>query len=159
MAILSFILDNVGYFAYGAGSLYLLRSIWTYLRLRRFNGPFLACFTNLLHSKAMISGACHEWYAEMNTRFGSLARIAPNVLITDSPEIWMHVNKDPRYKRSDWFYQALRIEHRRDNVFSMTDNKMHDERRLQMIAGVSKDAATMARLTDLTVFWEREPCS
>ncbi|KAH7304718.1 cytochrome P450 [Stachybotrys elegans] len=137
MAILPFLRDKAEYLAYGAASLYLLRSLWSYLRLRRFKGPLAAGFTNLLHSRAMISGRCHEWYAEMNAKYGSLARIAPNVLITDSPEVWAHVNKGPGYQRSAWFYSTLRIEHRRDNVFSMTDNELHDKRRLQMSPGYS----------------------
>jgi hypothetical protein len=48
----------------------------------------------------------------------------------------MHVNNKPGYKRSDWYYQAARIEYRRDNVFSQTDNDKHEQRRKQMAPGV-----------------------
>lgn len=68
---------------------------------------------------------------------GNLVRVAPNMLVTSSPELWTHVNKDKRYTRSEWFYKALRFEHRRDNVFSQTDNEKHDQRRKQMMPGVS----------------------
>ena len=49
----------------------------------------------------------------------------------------MHVNNKPGYKRSDWYYNAARIEYRRDNVFSQTDNEKHERRRKQMAPGVS----------------------
>jgi len=48
----------------------------------------------------------------------------------------MHVNNKPGYKRSDWYYNAARIEYRRDNVFSQTDNEKHERRRKQMAPGV-----------------------
>jgi hypothetical protein len=47
----------------------------------------------------------------------------------------MHVNNKPGYKRSDWYYKAARIEYRRDNVFSETDNAKHERRRKQMAPG------------------------
>lgn len=68
---------------------------------------------------------------------GPIARVAPNILITSSPELWIQVNNKPGYKRSDWYYNACRIEYRRDNVFSQTDNQKHEQRRKQMAPGVS----------------------
>lgn len=62
--------------------------------------------------------------------------MAPNVLVTSSPDVWAHVNNKAGYKRSDWYYNACRIEHRRDNVFSQTDVAKHDLRRKQMAPGV-----------------------
>lgn len=67
---------------------------------------------------------------------GPIARVAPNILTTSSPDVWAHVNNTAGYKRSDWYYNAVRIEHRRDNVFSQTDNAKHDLRRKQMAPGV-----------------------
>lgn len=71
------------------------------------------------------------------TYTGPIARVAPNILITSSPDVWAHVNNTAGYKRSDWYYNAVRIEHRRDNIFSQTDNAKHDLRRKQMAPGVS----------------------
>jgi len=48
----------------------------------------------------------------------------------------MRVNNKPGYKRSEWYYSATRIEYRKDNVFSQTDNAKHDQRRKQMAPGV-----------------------
>lgn len=75
---------------------------------------------------------------------GPIARVAPNILVTSSAQVWAHVNNKPGYKRSDWYYNAARIEHRRDNVFSQTDNAKHEQRRKQMAPGVSSPAFAAA---------------
>lgn len=49
----------------------------------------------------------------------------------------MHVNAKPGYKRSDWYYHAARVEYKRDNVFTMTNNAEHDKRRKALAPGVS----------------------
>ncbi|KAI9150078.1 Pisatin demethylase [Paramyrothecium foliicola] len=117
--------------------LYVLRKLFIYNRLRQFGGHAWTGFSDWPHSLAILRKDCHEWYAEANEKYGPIARIGPNLLITSSPEVWVHVNKEPEYKRSDWFYHALRIEYRRDNVFTMTDNAQHEKRRLQMMPGYS----------------------
>lgn len=67
---------------------------------------------------------------------GLIAKVAPNTLLTSSPDIWAHVNNKPGYKRTDWFFQAMRIEHLRDSVFTQTDNNAHERRRRQLAPGV-----------------------
>ncbi|KAL4866245.1 hypothetical protein BDV12DRAFT_173125 [Aspergillus spectabilis] len=121
----------------GLIGLYVLNTIKIYAKLRQFRGPRWTGISNWPHSIAMLRGHCHEWYAEVSKEYGPIARVAPRVLITSSPEVWMHVNNKPRYKRSDWYYNATRIEYRRDNVFSQTDNAKHEQRRKQMAPGYS----------------------
>ncbi|KAI8239311.1 Cytochrome P450 monooxygenase lolP1 [Colletotrichum sp. SAR 10_96] len=79
----------------------------------------------------------HEWYAELSEKYGPIVRVAPGILVTSSPDLWTHVNKNPAYKRTDWYYHACRVEYRRDNVFTQTDNAKHDARRKQMAPGYS----------------------
>ncbi|KAJ5417304.1 uncharacterized protein N7487_000854 [Penicillium crustosum] len=121
----------------GLLSLYIFKIITGYARLRQFRGPSWTGISNWPHSIAILGGNCHEWYAEVNNKHGPIARVAPRVLITSSPEVWMHVNNKPGYKRSDWYYRATRIEYRRDNIFSQTDNAKHEKRRKQMAPGYS----------------------
>ncbi|KAJ5958903.1 uncharacterized protein N7479_006053 [Penicillium vulpinum] len=121
----------------GLLGLYIIRIVTTYAKFSKFRGPLGTGISNWPHSMAMLRGNCHEWYAEVNKKYGPIARVAPQVLITSSPEVWMHVNNKPGYKRSDWYYRATRIEYRRDNVFSQTDNVKHDKRRKQMAPGYS----------------------
>ncbi|EGR45583.1 uncharacterized protein TRIREDRAFT_67964 [Trichoderma reesei QM6a] len=117
--------------------LFIVGRIIQFNRLRTFKGPFLTHFTNLPHRKALFKERCHEWYAEVCETYGPIARVAPNLLITSDPDVWIHVNNKPGYKRSDWYYTACRLEYGRDNVFSQTDNKKHEQRRKQMAPGYS----------------------
>ncbi|OJJ07012.1 hypothetical protein ASPVEDRAFT_46392 [Aspergillus versicolor CBS 583.65] len=112
-------------------------SITRYTKLRHFPGPRWTAISDWPHSLAMLSGNCHKWYADVSEKYGPIARVAPRILITSSPEVWMHVNTKPGYKRSDWYYNAARIEYQRDNVFSQTDNAKHEARRKQMAPGYS----------------------
>ncbi|CAL5870646.1 uncharacterized protein PFLUO_LOCUS4886 [Penicillium psychrofluorescens] len=121
----------------GLLTLYVFWTITTYAKLRQFRGPLWTGISNWPHSLAMLRSNCHEWYAEVSKKHGPIARVAPRVLITSSPEVWMHVNNKPGYKRSDWYYRAVRIEYRKDNVFSQTDNAEHERRRKQMAPGYS----------------------
>ncbi|KAL4792674.1 cytochrome P450 [Aspergillus venezuelensis] len=116
---------------------YAVKVITDYTKLRRFPGPFWTNFSHWPHSLAFLGGSCHEWYAAINEEYGPIARVAPRILVTSSPDVWMHVNNNPTYKRSDWYYNAARFEYRRDNVFSQTDNAKHDLRRKQMGPGYS----------------------
>ncbi|KAJ5689557.1 hypothetical protein N7462_003949 [Penicillium macrosclerotiorum] len=99
----------------GLLALYFYKAITDYAKLRHFQGPSWTGLSNWPHSMAILGGKCHEWYAE----------------------VWAHVNNKPGYKRSDWYYNAARIEYRRDNVFSQTDNAKHEQRRKQMAPGYS----------------------
>ncbi|WYZ45645.1 hypothetical protein EsH8_VIII_000961 [Colletotrichum jinshuiense] len=116
---------------------YAVKRIVLYYKLRHFGGPWWSAITHLPHSRAMVTPNCHEWYAGMNEKHGPIARIGPGLLLTSSPEVWTHVNRHPEYKRTDWVYHAWRVEHRRDNVFTQTDNEKHEQRRRQMAPGYS----------------------
>lgn len=151
---------------------YAVKRIVLYYKLRHFRGPWWSAITHLPHSRAMVTPNCHEWYAEINEKhgtrnvflaFGSLpgfsspqetdsitgpiARIGPGLLLTSSPEVWTHVNRHPEYKRTDWVYHAWRVEHRRDNVFTQTDNEKHEQRRKQMAPGVSSSRVDASTIT------------
>ncbi|KAK1995933.1 cytochrome P450 [Colletotrichum falcatum] len=117
--------------------LYVIKRIALYAKLRQFDGPWWTGITHLPHSRAILTPNCHEWYAEMNEKYGTFARIAPGLLVTSSPEIWARLNKHPGYKRSNWYYHACRVEYQRDNVFTQTDNEKHEIRRRQMAPGYS----------------------
>ncbi|KJZ72064.1 hypothetical protein HIM_08519 [Hirsutella minnesotensis 3608] len=137
MKLAALVSDNAVLLGGGLVLLFVVNRVVWYFRLRRFGGPFWAGLSDWPHSLAMLQGRCHEWYADVSEKHGPIARVAPTVLITSSPDVWAHVNSRPGYKRSDWYYNACRLEHRRDNVFSQTDNREHDRRRKQMAPGYS----------------------
>lgn len=72
-------------------------------------------------------------------RPGTVARIGPNMLVTDSPELIfkMSAARSP-YTRGDW-YAGLRLPPGQDNIFSTMDEKRHTKRRAQMADGVRKE--------------------
>ncbi|KAF3354199.1 hypothetical protein VdG1_07664 [Verticillium dahliae VDG1] len=135
--------------------LYLARTVIAWARLRQFTGPRWTGVSNIPHGKAALSEKCHEWYAKVSQEHGPIARIAPGILLTSSPEVWAHVNRHAGYKRSEWYYNACRVEYRRDNVFTQSDNVKHEQRRKQMAPGYSGrenpglEASIDERLEDL----------
>ncbi|TDZ49638.1 Cytochrome P450 monooxygenase lolP1 [Colletotrichum trifolii] len=116
---------------------FVAQRLVTFAKLRHFGGPWWTGISHWAHSRHIASSNLHEWYEEMTEKHGPIARVAPDILLTSSPEVWTHVNKHAGYKRSDWYYHACRVEYRRDNVFTQTDNEKHEKRRKQMAPGYS----------------------
>ncbi|KAF5500215.1 Cytochrome P450 monooxygenase lolP1 [Colletotrichum siamense] len=134
---------------------FIIDRLVVYLKFRHIPGPWWTGLSSSPHSKHIMGPRVHEWYAELSEKYGPIVRIAPGILITSSPDLWTHVNKNPAYKRTDWYYHACRVEYRRDNVFTQTDNAKHDARRKQMAPGYSGrenldlEPTIDARLNDL----------
>ncbi|KAF2712450.1 pisatin demethylase [Pleomassaria siparia CBS 279.74] len=110
--------------------------IQQYRRLSHIPGPAGTGISWMWNSRAVISGKAYKYYADATERYGAIARIAPNHLITSSPELWAHINavRSP-YKRAEWFYHAARFEPGKDNVFTECDTATHDNRRKKLAAG------------------------
>lgn len=51
-----------------------------YAKLMQFRGPLGTGISNWPHSMAMLRGNCHEWYAEVNKKYGASYLQAPLVL-------------------------------------------------------------------------------
>ncbi|KAF2449140.1 cytochrome P450 [Karstenula rhodostoma CBS 690.94] len=109
-----------------------------YYRLRQFKGPYSTGWCEIPHIYAMVTFRSHLWYQEVTDRYGSIARIGPNDLITSSPELLMHMSavRSP-YSRAAWYNRSARIEPGRDHIFSQVDEEKHTKRRQQMAAGYS----------------------
>ncbi|KAK4122065.1 cytochrome P450 [Parathielavia appendiculata] len=118
-------------------ALYLVRMAVRYHRLRYFRGPWGSGFSKLQYDYKVYTGEAHAWCRDVNEKYGPIARIGPNSLITSSSNVWMHINTKPEYKRSKWYFSAVRVEHQRDHIFSQTDTRLHDERRKQIAPGYS----------------------
>ncbi|OCL11321.1 cytochrome P450 [Glonium stellatum] len=110
----------------------------TYNRLKAFRGPFSTGFSDIWHTKAIMSMRSHIAYSTVCEKYGSIARVGPNDLITSSSELLTHINsvRSP-YTRSEWFYRAARFNPGEDHLFSQIDEQMHTKRRQQMAAGYS----------------------
>ncbi|KAH6616773.1 pisatin demethylase [Boeremia exigua] len=109
-----------------------------YYRLSHFKGPATTGISWWWHSKAVLSGQAQRYYGDVTEKYGPIARVSPEHLITSDPELWAHINgvRSP-YRRAPWYYHAARFEPGKDNVFTECDNERHDARRKKMFAGYS----------------------
>ncbi|KAF1351624.1 pisatin demethylase [Lizonia empirigonia] len=107
-----------------------------YRRLSQFNGPSTAGISWWWHSKAVLSGQAQRYYGDVTEKYGPIARVAPEHLITSDPDLWAHINgvRSP-YRKAPWYYNAARFEPGKDNVFTECDTERHDARRKKMYAG------------------------
>lgn len=78
-------------------------------------------------TKTSRSGRGFEDYTRVNRTFGPLARIGPNDLITDDPELLRRMSsaRSP-YGKSDW-YRGVRIDPHNDAMGSTMDARAHDK--------------------------------
>jgi hypothetical protein len=128
-----------------------------YRKLRHFKGPPLAAVTRGWLMMQSLSGRMQIAEAEALKKYGnqktpclrdkrptdtgssagSIARIGPNLLVTDDADLLRHMSAPrSRWARGDW-YDGMKLDPRVNNVFSERDEKRHAELRAKMIAGVS----------------------
>jgi hypothetical protein len=50
--------------------LWIVKTITSYAKLRQFQGPRWTGISNWPHSLALLRHNCHEWYAEVNNKYG-----------------------------------------------------------------------------------------
>ncbi|KAH8724033.1 benzoate 4-monooxygenase cytochrome-like protein P450 [Phaeosphaeriaceae sp. PMI808] len=118
--------------------LYLADKYRKYARLRAFKGPFSTGWSEVWHTHKILCLRSHLSYKEVNDKYGPIARVGPNDLVTSAPELLAHINAvRSSYTRSYWFNAATRVEPGKDHVFSQLDEKKHMRRRQQMAAGYS----------------------
>ncbi|KAH7303982.1 cytochrome P450 [Stachybotrys elegans] len=132
-----------------AAVIFLLDTIRAWLPLRHVPGPFWAGFSKYWMIRASLRGEQPYAIQEANEKYGSLVRIGPNTLATDDPELlrrMMAVHSN--YSRGPW-YNALRFEPGKDNLFSMRDDDAHMVLRRKMAPGYSgKENISMERTVD-----------
>ncbi|KAF9775282.1 hypothetical protein IL306_006650 [Fusarium sp. DS 682] len=129
--------------------LFVADTLRTWYRLAHVPGPFWAGF-----SKAWMvreSFRSNQPYAiqQANEKYGSLVRIGPNELATDDPKLLKRMmSSRSSYTRGPW-YNALRFEPGKDNLFSMRDDEAHAKLRNKMAAGYSgKENESLERTID-----------
>jgi len=90
---------------------------------------------------------------ELMVKLGSIARVGPNDLVTNSPDLLCHMSAvRSAYTRTPWYNRATRIEPGKDHVFSLLDEDAHTKRRQKMAAGFSgKENATLEPSIDFRV--------
>lgn len=123
--------------------------------ISRVPGPRLAKWTRLWIARALATGRSHEIWTEVNTKYGRLARIGPNHVITDDPETTRRILAvRSGYVRGPWF-DALRVDPHCPNMLSERDVKTHAAIRAKVAPCVSQTPPPTAAAADMvpTVHW------
>ena len=118
--------------------LYVVYSYRQYTRLSSFPGPFTTGWSHFWQVTNMLGYHRHIAYRAVNEKYGPIARISPNELMTSSHELIAHMSaaRSP-YTRARWFYGGTRVDPTRDHCFSELNEERHNKRRQQMAAGYS----------------------
>jgi cytochrome P450 len=117
--------------------IYFTFVIWQWYRLSHIPGPFFATISKLWMVRHSLNGTLVSAVRKVTDRHGPLARIGPNELITSDPDVirkMMAVRSE--YTRGPW-YNAMKFEPGKDNLFSMRDEVAHMKLRNKMAAGYS----------------------
>ncbi|KAH6839614.1 cytochrome P450 [Chaetomium sp. MPI-CAGE-AT-0009] len=119
-------------------AVYLVYKVWVYRRLSAFKGPFGSGWSELWHSATTISDDAHAKYKEACDKYGPIARVGPNDLVTCSMELLTHMSAArSTYSRAVWFARGTRTRPGEDHLFSETNETIHTRRRQQMAMGYS----------------------
>ena len=120
-----------------------------YFHLRQFDGPALAAFSRLWLVRTYASGKAAQTFLNVNNQYGKLARIGPNHLITDDPQINFRIlGTHSPYQRGDWF-DSLRFHPHYTSIASETDPAKHDALRWKVSAGyTTKDFKDLEGVLD-----------
>jgi cytochrome P450 len=116
---------------------YLARVALQWYRLSHIPGPFWASISSFWIIKQSLKGRLPLATKELTDRYGPLVRVSPTELVTCDPEIVRRTTAvRSEYTRGPW-YNAMKFEPGRDNLFSMRDEAAHMKLRNKMAAGYS----------------------
>ncbi|KAG6037551.1 hypothetical protein E4U41_004922 [Claviceps citrina] len=130
--------------AWFAISLYL-----QYRRLRHIPGPRSAGFSKWWFVRATLSGRTHLDLYHVCEKYGPIARIGPNDVVTCDIGLARRIlSARSQYTRSAW-YNGMRFEPQKNNIVSMRDDATHAMMRSRMAAGYSgKDIDNLEQKVD-----------
>ncbi|KAH8731990.1 cytochrome P450 [Phaeosphaeriaceae sp. PMI808] len=128
------------------------RLVLRWRRLSHVPGPFWAALSKGWMVRESLKGRQPISFKEVNAKYGSLARVGPNELITDDPDVMRKMMAArSEYTRGYW-YDAMKFDPTRDNLFSMRDEVAHAKLRSKMAAGYSgKENESMEDSIDIQI--------
>ncbi|KAB2573396.1 Pisatin demethylase [Lasiodiplodia theobromae] len=106
-----------------------------FFHLNVFQGPSWAAYTRLWLCKTLASGSSAQIFVDVNKKYGPVARIGPNNLVTDDPEFVRRIlAARSHYTRGPWF-DSIKIDPHVSNIVSERHPGRHNHLRYQMSAG------------------------
>ncbi|KEY65315.1 hypothetical protein S7711_01829 [Stachybotrys chartarum IBT 7711] len=127
---------------FGGFVAFLVSKLRQWAKLRQFKGPRSAGFCKLWQLLQSRAGTIHMGLMETCEAYGSIARIGPNDLVTNEPELWKSIyGVRSQYKRGD-FFDAFRWDPSTDISLTMKNNTQHAQRKAQLAPGYSGKEVT-----------------
>ncbi|KAL1835480.1 hypothetical protein VTJ49DRAFT_6634 [Mycothermus thermophilus] len=117
---------------------YVIYKIQAYRKLSAFKGPPGSGWFELWHITAWLGNNSHLKFKEVCDKYGVIARVGPNDLVTSSREVLSQVNavRSP-YTRTRWSARMARTRNGVDNILSEMNEEIHVRKRHQMAPGYS----------------------
>lgn len=117
-------------------SVSLISRMGTRLRhLADYPGPPIAAYSRLWICRVIASGDSAQRFVDVNKTYGPIARIGPNHLLTDDPQLVRRIlAARSHYTRGPWF-DSIRIDPQTTNIVSERDTGKHNHLRHQMSGG------------------------
>lgn len=128
---------------------YLVSALYAWRRLRNIPGPFLGAFSYLWLARVATSREQEARYREINKTYGPLARVGPNELITDDPDLLRKLGSArSRYGKDKW-YISSRFDPYQDTMGVVLDSRRHDQIRAQLTPAYSgRDVESLESCVD-----------
>jgi hypothetical protein len=113
----------------------ITKTINRFRHLADYEGPSIAAYTRLWICQVIASGNSAQTFVDVNKKYGSIARIGPNHLLTDDPELVRRIlAARSHYTRGPWF-DSIRVDPEITNIVSERDTGKHNHLRHQMSSG------------------------
>lgn len=111
---------------------FVVSTAYSWYRLRKVPGPFLASLTYLWTLSVTTSGQDAWTYSELAKKYGHLIRVGPGLVITDNPDVLRRISGVRSTYVKDGFYSASFKHADYDTMFSMMSIPEHDKRKAQL---------------------------
>lgn len=117
----------VGFFVSAAAVHFLFSAIYTWSRLRKVPGPFLAAFSHWWVLSTVTSGQEPWVYAALARKYGGrLIRVGPRLLLTDDPDVLRRMSGTRSHYNKDASYLVGLRHPEYHTMFSTLDASAHD---------------------------------
>ena len=110
-------------------------AIRSYRRLSHIPGPPFATISRLWMLKGLVGDSNHLHSYEVSLKYGALARIGPNLLLTSDPELVRRMSAPRSPYRRSRYNEIFRFKAGLDNLFSERQERKHEEMKKKLAAG------------------------
>ncbi|KAF5246864.1 hypothetical protein FAUST_1049 [Fusarium austroamericanum] len=124
--------------------------VWN--RLRHIPGPWISGFSYAWAGWAEYSGRQHESFVDLETKYGSLVRIGPDILATSDVEVIRRMSaRKSTYRKSSWV-DGVRLNPYHPTMFSVRDPIEHDRVKTRLTPAYSgRDTPELEGVVDQQV--------